>query len=69
MLQSLTTFTSSGRQKTYWSLSTEKEQVELWNLEGQVLNQVACESALQILRLRWKDTAFESILWQWEKAA
>ena len=69
MLQKPTTFTSNGRQKNCWSLSTAKEQIELWELERRILNPVARASAPQIILLRWKRTAFESIVQQWEEAA
>ena len=58
-------FKSSGRQKTRWSLSTEHEQMELWELERQIFNHVACK----IVLVRLKDPAFERIMLQWKGAA
>ncbi len=69
MLQKSPILKSRGRQKTRWSLSTEKEQMELWKFERQILQQVTCERTMQIIRLRWKHTAFEIILRQWQEAA
>ena len=59
----------SGRQKTCWSLATPKEQMEFWDLERAILKHVAREHAPHISLLRWKRTAFENIVQQWQEVA
>jgi hypothetical protein len=65
MFQHLTTLQFSGRKKIRWSLSTEDEQMELWELEQQILNQVICT----IIFMRLKNIVFERIVKRWKPAA
>ena len=47
----------------------EREQLEIWELERQILKQVARERALHIILLRWKRTVFESVVPHWKEVA
>ena len=57
------------RPKTCWSLSTEHEQMELWDYERQILNQVADGHAFLIFPLQWGKTTFKTIFQQSPEAA
>lgn len=65
MLQKLALSQNIGRQKSHWSLSTEHEQMELWELEKQILK----HNDRKVLLVRFSSTAFKIVVQHWKGAA